>query len=679
MQILDGSGQNWGFPFADIKVIDNTYVTAVAPTNISNVPDFNMLIPVRSPIGLTNVLELYQPGSTADYIANHGAPNAIRDNRGTAKEPKYDFNPYAICGVLDRSTSGVGVYTINLRDKTATMANLALVMKYKVVAEEGTEDLPDRDVLHVKFLQKSVSPIVTDEWLEEQAAAGVDTGALAAGDPILYYLNENNAETLVTDLDNIPTGAYTKGIHKWTEMQAAMQALYSDTADDEGYKTIPWWGVMYRGASSFANNMYFNMKPSIAPYDRSVYYTISLFNGNKMVTTDPIYSLDPESGKIYGTSYYIENLFNTAFPSMRFVSATPSDDIKALFSQYLFTAEEIAAGATEPALKFANIDVFTATDNQSRPLFQVVVDNGSLDVTKTQAFQFQGGFDGIATADELYESFFKGEILEDIIDPLRYRLNYIPDLGYNEATKDAIQELVHDRNRMTVATFMLGNDSFSSAVGEHQTKWFDTEPCIRQIAAVQGAMRYDSYTSRMMRFPAGYYDTLGLVDFFISRGNFYEPYAGADARWHDFEEDTMAYPSHRSADLQQYFDNRINVVMKDWMDGCYMSDQLMNTQLQSDQTEFNNALIVSNMLYDLVRMIHRNHFKFNEPEHVRAFGEAVAQMVANNYARYAVSMVADVQRVGTIGRAKMTNKITVTINFLDINRYTNVELVLTDE
>ena len=78
-------------------------------------------------------------------------------------------------------------------------------------------------------------------------------------------------------------------------------------------------------------------------------------------------------------------------------------------------------------------------------------------------------------------------------------------------------------------------------------------------------------------------------------------------------------------------------------------------------------------------MIHRNHFKFNEPEHVRAFGEAVAQMVANNYARYAVSMVADVQRVGTIGRAKMTNKITVTINFLDINRYTNVELVLTDE
>ena len=670
MQILDGTGANWGFPFADIKVIDNTYVTAIAPTNITNVPDFNMLIPIYSPIGLTNVLELYQPGTADDYTANHGAPNAL----------KYGYNPYAICGVLERETSGVGVYTINLRDKTATMANVALVMKYRI--EEGVADTTTgitRDVLHVKFIQKSINPIVTEEWLAEQAAAGVDTGELAVGDPILYYKDEDNEEVLVTDVSDIPDGAYTKGIHKWTEMQSAMLALQSDEEDEDGYKTIPWWGVMYRGASSFANNMYFNLKPSIAAYDKNVYYTINLFNGTKMITTDPLFSMDPESGKIYGTTYYIENQFNAAFPAMRFVSAVPSDEVKELFSKYLFTADEIEAGATEPALAFSNIDVYTATDNQNRPLFQVVIDEGSVDTSAIQAFPFVGGFDGITGADALYESFFKGEILEDIVDPLRYRLNYIPDLGYNEATKNAIQDLVHERNRMTTATFMLGSDSFSSAVLEHQTKWWDTDPCIRQIAAVQGAMRYDSYTNRMLYFPAGYYDTLGLVDFFINRGNFYEPYAGADARWRDFEEDTMTYPSHKSAELQQYFDNRINVVMKDWMDGCYMSDQLMDTQLQSDQTEFNNALIISNMLYDLVRMIHRNHFKFNEPEHVRAFGEAVSAMVAEKYARYAVSMTADVQRVGTIGRAKMTNKIVVTINFLDINRYTNVELVLTDE
>ena len=492
-------------------------------------------------------------------------------------------------------------------------------------------------------------------------------------------MNDSGVETLVTDLDNIPEDAYTKGIHKWTELQKAMLALYSDKDDDKGYKTIPWFGVLYRGASSFADNMYFNMVPSIAQYDKCIYYTLNLFNGYRMIKTDPTISMDSESGKVYGTTYYIENQFNSMFPSMRFVTATPSDDLKKLFNSYLFTADEISAGATTPALSFANVDVFTATDNLNRPLFQVVVDDGSIKTTDVQAFQFAGGFDGVSDADALYESFFKGEILEDVVDPLRYRLNYIPDLGYNEATKEAIQELVKERNRMTVATFMLGSDSFSSAIGEHQTKWFDTDPCIRQIAAVQSAMRYDSYTNRMLEFPAGYYDLLGLVDFFINRGNYYEPYAGADARWTDFEEDTMTYPSHIKAELQQYFDNRINVVMKDWMDGCYMSDQLMNTQLQSDQTEFNNALLVSNMLYDLVRMIHRNHFKFNEPEHVRAFGEAVATMVSERYARYAVSMTADVQRVGTVGRAKMTNKITVTINFLDINRYTNVELVLTDE
>ena len=232
---------------------------------------------------------------------------------------------------------------------------------------------------------------------------------------------------------------------------------------------------------------------------------------------------------------------------------------------------------------------------------------------------------------------------------------------------------------MTVSTVMLGKKTFSSATLEHQSNLYDTMPCIRQIAACQEAMRYDEYTRRTIIFPAGYYDTIGLMDHFARCGNFYQPYAGADARWTDFEEDTMLYPSHKNDELQTYFNNRINVVMKDWMDGCYMSDQLMNTAKQSDQTELNNAFLISNMLYDLVRLIHRNHFKFNEPEHVRAFGEAVNTMVSDRYARFAVTMTADVQRVGTIGRAKMTNKITVTINFLDINRYTDVELILTDE
>ena len=672
MQILDGTGARWGFPFADITVKDYTYYTNEPPTNITTVPDFNMLIPVFTPIGLTNVLELYQPGTSADYRANHGDPNAL----------KTGFNPYAICGVLDRDTSGVGVYTINLRDKTATMANVAVVMKYRVekdVVDETTG--VKRDVLHVKFELKSFSPIVTQEWLDEQAAAGVDTGSLKAGDPILYYLNEAGTETLVTDLENIPEGAYTKGIHKWTEFQKAMQSLLGQTTDETGntWTNIPWWGVLYRGASAFADNMYFNLVPSIAAYDNNVYYSVNLFDGNRMLSTDPTVSVDPESGKVYNTTYYIENQFNDSFPLMRFVSATPSDEIKALFSQYLFTAEEIQAGATEPALQFSNIDVFTATDNLKRQLFQVVIEDGSVNTSAIQAFKLSGGFDGISTADELYESFFKAEILEDLVDPLRYRLNYIPDLGYNMDTKAAIKWLIKERNRMTVATFMVGSDSFDSGVNEHMTKWFDTDPCLRLIAGAQSAMRYDEYTRRNLEFPAGYYDTLGLVDFFVARGNFYEPYAGADARWTDFLEDTMLYPPHNVTALQRYTDHRMNLVMKDFMAGCYMSDQLMNTQLLSDQTEFNNALIVSNMLYDLVRMIHRNHFKFNEPEHVRAFGEAVATMVAEKYARYSVNMTASVQRVGTIGRAKMTNKITVTIDFLDINRYTNVELVLTDE
>lgn len=647
---------NYGFANTTIKVTDNTYVNAVAPTNINNVPDFNMLIPVNTPIGLTNVLELYQPGTISDFIANHGTPNAL----------KYGFAQNIIAEILDRPNSNVGVYTINVRGNDATMANVALVMKYKV--DTNVEDLsgadgPSRDVLHVKWELVNFSPYIDENGDE-------------SSEPHYYVKDSLGNESEATASAE---GAYTHGIHKWSELQNALTALYSDEPDDQGYKTIPWWGVLYRGASSFANNMYFNLVPSIAAYDKCVYYTLNLFNGYKMISTDATYSFDPDSGLKYGATNYIENRFNNTFGSMKFLTAVPSEEIKELFTKYLFTAEEIASGAATPALNFSNIDVFTALDNQNRKLYCIEIDEGSIDSQLTNAFQFKGGYDGHESADELYTKLFKGQILEDIIDPLRYRLNYIPDVGYSAETKYAIRGLVDERNRMTVSTIALGSDTFGSAVIEHQANWYETMPCIRHIAAVQSAMRYDKYTRRTLVFPACYYDVVGLVDHFVRAGNFYEPYAGADARWTDFEEDTMTYPSHSEEEIQTYFNSRINVVMKDWMDGCYLSDQLMNTVLQSDQTELNNAFLVSNMLYDLIRLVHRNHFKFNEAEHVRSFGEAVSTMVAEKYAKYSVSMMVNVERLGTVGRAKMTNKITVTINFLDINRYTDVELVLEDE
>ena len=105
----------------------------------------------------------------------------------------------------------------------------------------------------------------------------------------------------------------------------------------------------------------------------------------------------------------------------------------------------------------------------------------------------------------------------------------------------------------------------------------------------------------------------------------------------------------------------------------------MNTLLESDQTELNNSFLISNMLYDLLNLVHRNHFKFNEAEEVRIFKEAVSESINKKYAPYSASLSVEVYRLGTVGRAKSANQITVTIDMKDINKFTDVNIILTDE
>ena len=49
------------------------------------------------------------------------------------------------------------------------------------------------------------------------------------------------------------------------------------------------------------------------------------------------------------------------------------------------------------------------------------------------------------------------------------------------------------------------------------------------------------------------------------------------------------------------------------------------------------------------------------------------------YAPHSASISVEVYRVGTIGRAKSKNKILVTVDLKDINKFTDVEIYLTDE
>lgn len=631
MLVLD-QDKSYSFSNMTVKITDNTVLRDDTTTTTQETPDFNVLIPIHVPVGTTNSLELYYPGEINRYLNAHGTPNCLKNG----------FGADAIYAAL---TSGaeVGVYTINLRGASATFANAVVVMKYKV-----EKDVPYTDT----------------------------TGA--------PYYYDKNGQLTTSPTDNTPIVRdvlhakfelqYVANCKKWVDLYKKMNSLVSTTPDESGYQSMPVFAVMYRGASTFGNNVYMNLVPKTAEYDGNMYYTATVFDGINSIESSRYMSMDVNSGKKYNDSYFIETQFNAEYPTLRMMTAESIQDLYDLINPYLYTIDEFIAGTqANPAKSFAAVDMFGANE------FAFVTDEDSLDMQAANAVILQGGSDGTETPDELFKDFFGGKILEDISSVLHYRVTYIPDLGYDEDTKKEIVKLVKLRNRMTTARLMVGNETFESAIVDHQSNYYENMPNVSLIAKCQSPMMFNEFTRRTVTVPAGYFDLVAVLNHMYKWGNPFQPFAGALCRWTGFIEDTMNYPANDAQFLQSLYVSRINVVMKDSEAGAYLADQEMNTVLTSDQTELNNAFLISSMLYDLVALVHRQHFKFNEAEEVRIFNENVNDIINQKYAPYSASLDVEVYRSGTIGFAKSRNIIKVTVDLKDISKYTDVEIILTDE
>lgn len=631
MLVLD-QDKSYSFSNMTVKITDNTVLRDDTTTTTQETPDFNVLIPIHVPVGTTNSLELYYPGEINRYLNAHGTPNCLKNG----------FGADAIYAAL---TSGaeVGVYTINLRGASATFANAVVVMKYKV-----EKNVPYTDT----------------------------TGA--------PYYYDKNGQLTTSPTDNTPVVRdvlhakfelqYVANCKKWVDLYKKMNSLVSTTPDESGYKSMPVFAIMYRGASTFGNNVYMNLVPKTAEYDGNTYYTATVFDGINSIESSRYMSMDVNSGKKYNDSYFIETQFNAEYPTLRMMTAESIQDLYDLVNPYLYTIDEFIAGTqANPAKSFAAVDIFGANE------FAFVTDDDSLDMQAANAVILQGGSDGTETPDELFKDFFGGKILEDISSVLRYRVTYIPDLGYDEDTKKEIVKLVKLRNRMTTARLMVGNETFESAIVDHQSNYYENMPNVSLIAKCQSPMMFNEFIRRTVTVPAGYFDLVAILNHMYKWGNPFQPFAGALCRWTGFIEDTMNYPANDAQFLQSLYVSRINVVMKDSEAGAYLADQEMNTVLTSDQTELNNAFLISSMLYDLVALVHRQHFKFNEAEEVRIFNENVNDIINQKYAPYSASLDVEVYRSGTIGFAKSRNIIKVTVDLKDISKYTDVEIVLTDE
>ena len=633
-------------PNVTIKITDNTVVQESTDVSALPIPEYNVLIPTFQDIGPTNVIELFRPGYQDTYARVHGLPNAL----------KYGFGPDFIYDIISMN-AGVGVYTVNLRGPDAAHANILVLMHYHV-EEENYTDTSGRQY-YIYNGEMTTGYTVDDDNNEVQ-----DPDVIADGVPVSRKVLHVKYDT--TNLE---------GVSSWIDMSKKV-AAYDTSANTEDSGTIPMFGVLYRGASDFGNNAYFNMIPRTVEYDGNTYYSISAFDGQSTITTENQMSLDIRSGRMYGTSYFVETIFNNAFYNLRFVTYEGIDDIYDLYNKYLITQDEFVAAQTAGVEAVASKD-FAAIDPFTYNGFCISVDEGSIDVTKTDAFKLEGGSNGTLEANELYKRFFNGDML-DANSIIRYRINYVPDVGYTPEVKNAMIDYIKRRNHFTVGTIMIGGDTFASAVKDHQAYYFENMPFIRQITKVQSPMMYNTFCRRTITYPSTYFDTMEWVNKILANGHPYQPFAGSSVRWRGYIEDTMVFPTENADFIQSLVKARINFVMKDAAEGAYMSDQLMNCVNVSDQIEFNNSILITGMLYDLLDLVHANHFKFNEEQEVKNFKTLVEEFINAKYTKFSASLTTDVYRMGTIGRAAQTNKILVTIDLKDINRYTNVELVLVD-
>ena len=89
--------------------------------------------------------------------------------------------------------------------------------------------------------------------------------------------------------------------------------------------------------------------------------------------------------------------------------------------------------------------------------------------------------------------------------------------------------------------------------------------------------------------------------------------------------------------------------------------------------------IVLQNLGDLIDLIHRNSFNFNEPDDVETMQSLVSSTINTSYAPHAASLTTQVSKLGTTGKDKYTTRIVVTVNLKDINKYAIVDFLLTDE
>lgn len=634
------SSENNNYPFSNavINIIDNT--TVVAPVAVQRAkPRHNYLFPVSLSKGPTNEVIQFYPGDTASYVSTFGAPSYIKN--GIASE--------MIHKILGMSASGIGVYVINLKDPTATKAYATLCATVVTTVDGKQKTNVGGELLYLTADGREVTesegntPIMID-------TVEVTFDARQASD-------ESGLITCKTE----------------NEIFSATEKIYTTSTVGKVTTTVfPLLSFYYAGNGTYGNNISLKFDSVKSEFKSTVYYRLTVQDGSDGSATaysaNLSFSHDAEQ-------FFVGNVINSIVPN---ISTIASNYIEDFFTLLRGTIGSAAFKTTD--IFNINATIEKTTGNS----VEVKTGSASIDIGSHEAIKFKGGLDVAAgstvkTFDELAVSFFDGEIVQDITSLLRYRINQIVDIGYSATVKQAIANFCNNRIRSTNATLSIGSTTnFNSAIVDSNENYIGKSMNTRLLANCQSAMATSEYTKRLHVYPPTYFDTMAFIRAAIENGNPYAPFAGSRARWNNYKEGSIMYPAEDSMLFTELTTARLNVVKKDSNSGAFLIDQSMTTPNISDLTEYSNTLLLSDMIYDVVEMVHQNNWTFNEPEDVKAFKAKVDSDINELYSTHSASLAVEVYRVGNTGLEARTTAIEISVDFKDIGKFTRISFILND-
>ncbi len=637
------SSEQNSYPFSNttLSIIDNTTVVSAAAVQKTK-PRHNYLFPVKLPKGPTNEIIQFYPGEYNLFASTFGTPSYSKN--GVASE--------LIHKILSMPASGMGVYVINLKDTTATKAYAVLCATI--------ESTPNST-------QKTNSTGV----LLYLTADGREVTESEGNTPIMLDVVTVKFE-VKSPVDELSQAIKCKSE---TEVFSAMETLYKVTTEETKTTTVyPLMAFFYAGNGTYGNNISLRFDSIKSEYSSTVNYKLTVQDGSDGSTATYSANL---SFFYDAEQYFVGNVINSVVPNINTIASN--------YIEEFFTSVKTTIGSL--TLKSADIfDMDFTVDKTVGNSIDFHTTSDSLDIGAHEAIKLSGGLDVVSataepekTFDEMAVSFFKGELVQDINSLLRYRINQIIDVNYSEDVKAEIVNFCNTRIRATNATLCVGSTTnFSSAIVDSNENYVGKSFNTRLLTKCQSAMAVSEYTKRLHVYPPTYFDTAAFIKNAIENGNIYTPFAGAKARWLNYKEGSIMYPAESSNLFTELNNARLNVVKKDSNTGAYLSDQILTTTNVSDLTEFSNALILADMIYDVVELVHQNNWSFNESDEVKAFKEKVDKDINALYSAYAAVLSVEVYRVGETGLEGRTNAIEISVDFKDISKFARVSFIIDD-